>query len=133
MSKIVNIADKLRQIRISNNLSQDEMAKIIGKSQQVYNNIESGRTKRIDTNVVSAINKRFQIDLLQQDFNAEISGGEIMELLIGLQARTNVQQAQLISWASKMNDDPGELMLRLQQQEQKEVNRLLGEVRRKQK
>jgi transcriptional regulator with XRE-family HTH domain len=67
----------------------------------------------------------------QEEFSAEISGGEIMEKLIGLQARTTVLQAQLISWASKMKDDPGELMMRLQQAEQKEVNRLLDELRRK--
>lgn len=126
----MNIAESIRQERVSLGLSQEDMAEKLGISQRVYSNIENGRTKRVDANVLKAFEnlKGKNIDL-----NAEISGGEIMEKLIGLQARTTVLQAQLISWASKMKDDPGELMMRLQQAEQKEVNRLLGELARKQK
>lgn len=124
----MNIAESIRQERVSLGLSQEQMAVKLGISQRVYSNIENGRTKRIGADVLKAFEslKRNNIGI-----PSEISGGEIMEKLIGLQARTTVLQAQLISWASKMNDDPGELMMRLQQAEQKEVNRLLGELARK--
>lgn len=126
----MNIAENIRQERALLRLSQEEMAEKLGISQRVYSNIENGRTKRVDANVLKAF------ELLKSsnaNINTEMPGGEVIELLIGLQARTTVLQAQLISWASKMKDDPGELMMRLQQAEQKEVSRLLDERRRKQK
>lgn len=66
-------------------------------------------------------------------FESDISGGEVIELLTGLQAWAIVLEAQLISWASKMDDDPGELMRRLKHSKAQEVSRILDERRQKRK
>jgi transcriptional regulator with XRE-family HTH domain len=49
-------SEKIRQARISAGLSQKEMADILMVSQQVYSNIENGRTKKISSEIMDAFN-----------------------------------------------------------------------------
>lgn len=71
--------------------------------------------------------------LFDDEIIIKTDAGNIMERLIGLEAWANVLEAQLISWASKMGDEPGALMMRLKQAKDREMERLANELRRKKK
>lgn len=53
----VYYSQKLKQIRLSERLSQAEMAQKIGVSQQVYSAAESGKVKKIDYRIVTYLEK----------------------------------------------------------------------------
>lgn len=49
---MLQILQNIRQERVSLGLSQSEMAKILGVSQQVYSNIEAGKVKKLSADFV---------------------------------------------------------------------------------
>lgn len=51
----MNIAQDMLYIRTSMGKNQGEMASILGITQQVYSNIENGRTKRVDQKIIEYI------------------------------------------------------------------------------
>ena len=51
----MNIAEEIVRIRLSKNYSQYEMAVELGISQQVYSNIENGRTKRVSPEIIQFV------------------------------------------------------------------------------
>jgi len=75
----VNIAQDIEKIRLSRKLSEREMADKLGISQQVYNNIKTGRTKKVPFNVVQkaqtefGLYEKFNADLDKEEFNQIVS------------------------------------------------------------
>lgn len=57
----MNIVQNIERIRVSRRLSEREMADILGISQQVYNNLKSGRTKKIPFSVVELAKQKLGI------------------------------------------------------------------------
>jgi len=53
----VDYSKELSRIRVSKKLSQEEMAKEIGVSQQVLSNAETGKAKKIDPRIVEYLTR----------------------------------------------------------------------------
>ena len=123
----MNISEKIKQQRVLLGLSQSEMADKLGISQRVYSNIENGRTKRLGAEVVKAF------EALSGITGVDMPSNELIEKLVGLEAWVNVLEAKLISWASKMDEEPISLSSQLKKAKAMEVDRLFYELRQKQK
>lgn len=85
----MNFAQELIQIRDRERLSQSEMAKILGLSQQVYSNIENGKTKRIDPKIVEIVAEKFPLShVLNEDRVPYISRDTLTEQTLQQKALT---------------------------------------------
>lgn len=129
------LKDALKVLK-KNGITVTAAAEKLSVTQTYISDITGGR-KEMTKNFSQSFQKEFANllpqNLLDDEIIIKTDAGNIIERLIGLEAWANVLESQLISWASKMGDDPGALMMRLKRAKDQEMERLTAELRRKKK
>lgn len=79
--------NKIKELRIKNNLTQEQMAEVLHISQNAYSLIESGKTRLVDEERINIIAKKFGISPMElglfeglgitQNFNEKVENGYI--------------------------------------------------------
>ena len=118
----MDIVKKLIGIRGTLNRSQGEMADLIGVSQQVYSNIENGRTKNISPKVLNWLQ---QNGYLQQNEAAQVPFEDFMEAKY---LPAYAQAGYLSAYLDKEDDADNELDTILVPREFEKGNYLVIEV-----
>jgi transcriptional regulator with XRE-family HTH domain len=106
----LDIHKRLEYIRVSNRLSQQQMSEKLNlSSQQVYNNLEKGKTKKMAPELVKKILETFNIDIFDDRFfdnkkYIPIDGGEekIFELLVQIASIAHAQSPYIAEIYSKL-------------------------------
>jgi transcriptional regulator with XRE-family HTH domain len=76
---------KIRELRLKNNFTQDEMAEALHISQNAYSLIENGKTRLVDSERINMIAKKFGVSPVElglfealgvtQNFNEKVENG----------------------------------------------------------
>jgi transcriptional regulator with XRE-family HTH domain len=77
--------NKIRELRLKNNFTQDEMAEALHISQNAYSLIENGKTRLVDSERINMIAKKFGVSPVElglfealgvtQNFNEKVENG----------------------------------------------------------
>lgn len=118
------------------NLTQQEIADKLGISQSLLGQYEKGkRNPKVDfyNKWHSIFGENINANVLGSEIHIDLTSGELIEMVIGLKAYVIVLEAQIVSWAQKMDDDPVELMMRLKRARAMQIDTISFELSRKSK